>query len=231
MNIRLTHPFIKRCIDPEGLLKNCEKFSTFCYRLEKQAIAKATGGDGEIDEDIQNAYKGDGFELFVECLVRVFGANIIIGIDPTSYELVESNDDYGVDAIGNGINGKLHTVQIKYRQANYILTANQDHLTNFRSLSVMSKSSGGFGIDPNDKFQSPSGSRKRLIGTGNMTIIHCGKQIHYDVKNNMLRDVREINRADIRKIVEFNSIFWNTFRESWASTLIINKKGDVKNGK
>ena len=229
MIVELTHPFLKRCLSHSKLLKDCEKFSTFCYRMEKQAIQKATGGDGEIDTDIQNAYKGDAFELFVECLVRVFGSNILIGIEPTSYKLVDSNDDYGVDALGTGMNGKDHTVQIKYRQANHILTANGDHLTNFRSLSVMSKSSGGFAIDPNDKFKSASGSRKRLIGTGNMTIIHCGKQIHYDVKKNMLSDVREFNRADIRKLVEFNHIFWNTFRESWTAALKNEKKKGNKN--
>jgi len=221
--VKLTHPFLRRCIDPIGLLKECSKFSTFAYRLEKQAIKKATGGDGEIDDDILNKYKGDGFELFVEMLVRIFGGDMLIGIDPESYELIDSEDDYGVDSVGLGTNGKIHTIQIKYRQANYELTANKDHLTNFRSLSTMSKEAGGFGVDPNEKCQLKNG-RDRIKDTCNMTIIHCGKKIHYDVKEHMLSDVREVNRSDIRRRVDDNGIFWNSFAESWKNQL--RKRGD-----
>jgi len=216
MLIKLTHPFLRRCTDFEALLKNCNKFSTFCSRMEKQAVKKAIGGDGEIDDDIVNQYKGDSFELFVEAFIRIYGADMLIGIDPQSYKLIESDNDYGVDAEGIGLNGKIHTVQVKYRQAIYILTANQDHLTNFRSLSVMSKKSGGFGVDPNDKCKL---RRKRIKDTCNMTIIHCGKEIHWDVKINMLSDVREINRKDILRRVDNNNIFWDCLRKSWRGVL------------
>ena len=226
MIVKLTHPFLRRCIDPESLLLNCLKFNTFASRLERQAERKATMGNGEVDEDILNKYKGDGFELYVEMMFRVFGSDMLFGIDPDSYELVDSNDDYGIDAIGIGFNGKIHTVQAKYRQANYELTANKDHLTNFKSLSTTSKESGGFGVDPNEKYQPKSG-RKRIKDTCNMTIIHCGKKIHYDVKEHMLSDVREINREDIRRRVDDNGIFWNSFISSWKKAL----KKKVKNEK
>ena len=216
MIIKMTHPFIKRCINPEKLLQNCNKFSTFANRLEKQAIKKGTLGNGEIDKDIVNKYKGDAFELFIEVFVRIFGADMFIGIDPQSYELIDSNDDYGVDSKGIGTNGKIHTIQIKYRQGNYVLTANGDHLTNFRSLSTMSVKSGGFGVNPDDKCKL---RRKRIKDTCNMTIIHCGKEIHYDCKKNMLDDVREINRKDILRRVDNNDIFWNSFRESWKISI------------
>ena len=222
MIIKLTHPFLKKCIDPDGLLKNCSKFNSFAYKLEKQAIQKATGGDGEIDEDVRNKYKGDGFELFIEAFIRVFGADMLICIDPESYKIVDISD-YGVDAEGIGLNGKVHTIQIKYRQANCILTANDSHLSNFTQLSYKSKSSGGFGVDPNDKCKI---RRKRIKDTCNMTIIHCGKEIHYDVKENMLRDVREINRKDITRRVDDNNIFWDCLRKSWVKAI---KKKDKQN--
>ena len=214
MRIELTHPFIRGCRDYQALLKNCFKFSTFANRVEKQALAKATGGNGEIDTDIQNKYKGDAFELFVEAFVKVFGADILIGIDPQFYEVTDCEDDYGVDAIGKGLNGKVHTLQMKYRQAHWVLTTNGDHLSNFRSLSTMSVKSGGFGVDPDDKCQL---RRRRIKNTCNMTIIHCGKEIHWEVKEKMLRDVREINRKDIRQLVDDNGIFWDCFRESWKA--------------
>lgn len=220
MIVKLTHSFLKKCISPLALLKDCEKFSTFCYRLEKQAIQKATGGDGEIDEDVRNKYKGDGFELFVEVFIKVYGADMLIGIDPESYKIINVSD-YGVDAEGIGLNGKIHTIQIKYRQANCVLTANEAHLSNFTQLSYKSKSSGGFGVDPNDKCKI---RRKRIKDTCNMTIIHCGKEIHYDVKENMLKDVREVNRKDIARRVDDNNIFWNCFRNSWAKAIERKKK-------
>ncbi len=53
--MKLEHLFIRRCIDPVALLLDCQKVSTFCGRLERQAKKYADG-----DEDLQNQYKGGG---------------------------------------------------------------------------------------------------------------------------------------------------------------------------
>lgn len=213
---KLTHPFIRRCINREELLKDCKKFNTFCYRLEKQADIKSIDGKGEKDEDIRNKYVGDGFELFVEFFINCFGMDMLIGIDPESYRLVDTENDYGVDGVGIGNNNKIHTVQIKYRQANWVLTANDDHLTNFTSLSTKSVEMGGYGVDPNDRCKL---GRGRIKDTCNMLIIHSGKYIHYDVKENMLRDVKEIKRKDIMRKIDDNYIFWRKFLEVWEKSL------------
>jgi hypothetical protein len=217
MFIKLTHPFLRKCIDHVGLLKDCYKLNTFLSRMEKQSERKATSETGEIDEEIRNKYKGDCFELFVEAFIRVFGADMLIGLDPESYDPIESDDDYGVDGTSTGVNGKIHTIQIKYRQANYILTANEDHLTNFVSLSFQPIEMGGFGVDPYDGCKI---KRKRILDTRNLIIIHSGKEIHWEVKERMLKGVKEVNRKDIRNRVDDNGIFWRSFKESWDNFLL-----------
>jgi len=216
MKIKLTHLFITRCIDPEKLLKNCSKFDTFCSRLERQATEKATLGNGEIDQKVENKYKGDGFELFVEMFIKCFGADTLIQVYPDTYVPIDEGIDYGVDGKSVGDNKQIHTFQIKYRQSNYELTANEDNLTNFTSLSMMPINAGGFGVDPN--YKCPS-TRKRITGKANMTIIHCGKKIHYTSADRMLYIVREINRQDIKNKVNDNNIFWDSFLNSWIEEL------------
>lgn len=208
MIVKLTHPFLHRCIDPVALLKDCVLFNTFTSRLEKQAKRYAEGADDgwirPVDKELLNKYKGDGFELFGECFIRVFGSDRKVGIDPASYKVVEEGEDRGVDGFGVGLNGKTHTVQFKYRQANYVLSVNDDHLANFATNSYSHPDNGGFGVDPiPDK-----------NGKCNMTIIHSGKGSGLNVKS-ILSGVREILRKDIRRKVDNNIIFWNTFRDSW----------------
>lgn len=226
MICKLTHPFLRRCIDSEALLKNCSKFDAFSLILKKQAEKKATGGDGEIDGQIENEYKGDGFELFVEMLICMFGANFLIGIYPDSYSFVDPIDDNGVDGTGIGLNGKIHTVQIKFRNGNYILTANEDHLSNFKATSLTEKENGGFGVDGKDRFINKNfkddTSRDRIHNTCNMIIIHSGKEINKQGKKTMFKEVKEFTRADICRCVDGNLIFWNSFIESWDEAI---KKG------
>jgi len=196
MAIELTHPFLRRCLDSEELLDGVEKFSTFDSRLKKQAKKYAKG-----DVDLENEYKGWAFEIFVEMLVKSSGpSDKRIGV--IDYQLVEEDEDTGVDGFGTGTNGKAATVQAKYRQANYVLTANGDHLTNF-----MAASQNKYGVDIDD--------------TKNMLIITCGKGLHYHTEEQMLRrKVRCLSREQIRVMVDKNIAFWNAFREAWESALV-----------
>ena len=61
---KLIHPFLFRCHNIDDLLKDVKKLSTFCRHLEQQSI---------LFPDRYNAdkYKGDGFELFVEALIKL----------------------------------------------------------------------------------------------------------------------------------------------------------------
>lgn len=201
--MKLEHPFILRCVSPIELLDGCEKISTFCGRLEKQAKAYARQADGEVDPDLQNQYKGWGFELFVECLLKCFPMDKRIGI--SNYKIGDESDDTGVDGTGIGVDGKPATVQVKYRQADYVLSANNDHLGNFKAASLSSR----FKVDP-----TPGAN-----GKCNMLIISTGKELHHHTRDQMLPEVRFLNREQLRVIVDNHVVFWETFRQSWKESL------------
>ncbi len=216
MIVELTHPFLMGCIDRKGLLENNPKkknmtFGMFSSKLRKQATVKATKGDGEIDTDKENKYKGDGFELFVEVFIRVFGSDMLVSIVPESYEVVLSSggNDTGVDGFGVGNDGKMHTVQAKFCIGDVELTANKHRLTNFTSTSMLR-----YKVDMN----SPCNLENRpgIDGKINMTIIHTGKGINHYTEDNMLCGVvRAIGLKDIKNKVDGNNIFWDCFRKSW----------------
>ena len=63
MNIELTHPFIHRCHDIDDLLSG-HKLNTFLRKLEIQSVLFP-------DRYEPPKYKGDGFELFGEALIKL----------------------------------------------------------------------------------------------------------------------------------------------------------------
>ncbi len=216
MEIRTEHEFRYMCVDPAAIFKDCCKFNTWFSRTRTQSIAYGTSPNGEVDEQEVRDYRGAAGEQFVEALIRVLGAHISIGVDPSSIELISGDDDYGVDMKGIGYNGKIITIQVKWRNVKgegSILTANNSHLCNFRSKSVMPINQGGFGVDQYDKCELKIAKKSGLLGTCNMIIIHFGEKIDEIVKQNMLPDVREINRAAIKILVDDNRIFWDAYRK------------------
>lgn len=193
--IDLTHPFLRRCINRHALLDKIYKFNTFASRLEKQA--KQYGGKGKDKEEKINTYKGWGFELFGEALVKMFAFDKRVGI--SNYCIGEEDEDIGVDGYGVGSNGNPATVQLKYRQADYELTANNDHLTNFTHNSTRVY---------------------KVIDECNMLIITCGKGLHWHTQQNMLGPaVRCLNREKIRVLVDNNKSFWDEFRSAWEKAV------------
>jgi hypothetical protein len=194
----LTHPFLRRCLDPAALLKDCVKLNTFCSRLEQQADQYANK-----DEKLKNQYKGWGFELFTEHLLKSFPLDKRVGI--SNYQISNEDDDTGVDGFGTGINGQPATVQVKYRQANYILTTNDDHLANFKAASLSTK----FNVNP-----IPDKS-----GKCNMLIVTTGKELHHHTRDQMLPEVRVLNREKLRVLVDDNIAFWTSFQTAWKEAL------------
>jgi len=95
MEIKLKHVFINRAHDLNALLKDCNKLSTFCTRLEKQSLLYPDRYDPD-------KYKGDGFELFVEALIKLHPVDNRIGI--SNYRPGDENNDTGIDGYGVGIN-------------------------------------------------------------------------------------------------------------------------------
>lgn len=188
--VELIHPFIHRCHDITDLISG-NKLATFCGKLEKQSILFPDRYDPD-------EYKGDGFELFVEALIKLSPIDNRIGI--TNYQSVAATNkiDVGVDGFGLEIvNLKPATVQIKYRSRNdSLLTANQDHLSNFVSTSLLH-----YGVDKEDK--------------NSMIIITTADGLHHFTYNEMfLNKVRCIGYNQLREMVDDNKAFWSKFRES-----------------
>lgn len=203
MKINLTHSFRFLCVNPRKLLDKCTKFSTFANRLEKQAIEYAarysTDPESREHRDAVNVYKGAGFELFCEFLIRSFPYDKRIGI--TEYQCVDGDEDTGVDGYGIGVNGKPATMQAKYRQADYVLTSNGD---NVDRIVTASQNRYGVGID---EFE-------------NMLIITSGKEINWFTNDKMMyKKVRTINRRKIRNLVDKHVVFWRDFLKFWLESL------------
>lgn len=186
MNIQLTHRFKLTAHDLAELLDDCNKLSTFCTRLEKQAVLYPNRYDPD-------KYKGDGFELFTEALIKLAPYDNRIGIG--EYVVVD-DQDVGVDGYGLGANGRPATVQVKYRgHPNRLLTGNSDHLTNFTSASFIH-----YGVNVDD--------------VNNMLVVTTARGLHFFTDQEMFNGkVRCLGQAQLRELVDNNSLFWNAFRE------------------
>jgi hypothetical protein len=188
-DMMLTHRFRSECYDLRGLLDNCQTIDEFCRRLVMQADT-GTGPTGQIDP---NTYRGDGLEYFTEALIKMNGKHPDIGI--TDYHTI-TRDDIGVDGVGFGANGYPATVQVKFRSNNFKrLTANEDHLTNF-----LGASQNYYGV--------------RLEDRKNMLIVTTAKGLNFFTDEKMLSGkVRCLGIGAIKKIVDNNYGFWDTFRK------------------
>ena len=199
--IILEHP-IKDQINVNDLL--CDKngeivklFDLFCNNIEELAKNKYPN-----DKDNQALFKGDIFELFVEFLIKYMGTSNDIKI--TDYKVIKSTNitDYGVDGIGRSIkNDKLCTVQVKYRQAGYMLEQNRDNIGNFyqQSRTLFDKEE----FIPKDD--------------NNMLIITSAKNVHDSIKQISRNTIRSINRQKLHNLTN-NINFWKSFKNSIESS-------------
>lgn len=195
METKLTHPFLWKChkiqkgsliIDGiDEILEGTKKISTFNKKLASQSLLYPDRYDSY-------KYRGDGFELFVEALIKLSPVDSRIAIG--KYEPVVDNDT-GVDGFGIGIDLKTATVQVKYRSDNsQLLTANTDHLSNFVTASLLR-----YGVDPSSKT--------------NMLIITTAEGLHYFTDGEMFQNqVRCIGFQDLRDLVDNNLLFWENFK-------------------
>lgn len=211
MIVELTHSFLWHCHNPDFLLEGCNKFNTYCVRLEKQADKMFPEPKDESEEDkikrLQriNKHKGDGFELFVEALFKLFPCDKRLAL-VENYQ-VNTTQDVGVDGHGIcGYNNKPMTIQCKYRQHDYVLTANADHLTNFTSASMLH-----YNVD-----QKPDPITHKC----NMMIVSSADSLNFFTDHEMFGQmVYALCRPEIRKLVDNNNSFWKFFAQSWSESL------------
>lgn len=184
----MTHRFKRICHDREALLEGVSTLSQFMRRLDQQSAIQ--------DVEDADSYKGDGFEAFVEVLIKASPIDKrinIVGYKPTT------SGDMGVDGAGVCHDGVTpHTVQVKYRSnAQSDLTANRDHISNFVAHSLANTL----------KYEGPNGERPH------MSIFTTAKGLHYKVDSKMYAGrVHTWGYAEIKKMVDGNLAFWERFR-------------------
>lgn len=184
--IELEHPFILHSHNIDELLKGTQKLATFCNKLEKQSLLHP-------NRYPINDYTGDGFEFLSEGIYKLFPVDNRLGM--SNYRITPPMTP-GVDGFGIGIDGKPATSQSKYKSdSRWLLTANEDHLSNFTSLSMMK-----YGVDP--------------LSKTNMIVITTANDLHFYTKDIMfLNRVRCIGYEDLRGLLDNNIPFWNNLRE------------------
>jgi superfamily II DNA or RNA helicase len=146
-----------------------------------------------------NVFKGHSLELLAEYLIKANASDNRIGI--YNYCPIQE-DDYGADGAGIGENGNPATVQVKFRRGDWVLNANDDHLTNFvlRSYTV-------HGVKMEDK--------------KNMLIITTALKVDERVMDNMLNGaVRVLHREALRQMLDNRPEWWLRFWEAVKSSRV-----------
>lgn len=184
--MKLTHPFIYRCHDLDGLFVNVKTLSQFMKRLEKQSQLHPERYSIE-------KYLGDGFEFFCEVLIKTHQYDNRIGI--AGYEPVTKNDK-GVDGYGINLFGEVCAVQPKYRSnTKGLLTSEGDSLNSFITEALYEKN-----IQPSKKYRH--------------FVFTTAKGLHYYTDHEKFRGmVKCYGYDDIRSLVDNNLHFWNFIRE------------------
>lgn len=155
--------------------------------------------DSDPDSWEPEAYRGDGFEAFVECLIAASPVDKRINI--TNYRPWNTRTDgpdMGVDGVGRSGNTKRnHAVQVKFRSnTEQQLTANYDHISNF-----VAKSETHFGADRD------------------MTIFTTAKDLLGPINEGMYGNrVRTLGYRDLARLVDTNRPFWDYFRHEMGVT-------------
>lgn len=144
MKIELVHPFWKNYSSVKTLYGGKSKtiggwisrVKRTAEKIEKDPSSVKFFSKETEPVKIANDFRGSAFEGFIELFLKLHGMNPLIGV--SDYEPISAlGDDYGVDGKGIGMNGKLITVQAKWRgEWDTILYGNKDHLHNFVNASL-----------------------------------------------------------------------------------------------
>lgn len=178
----LTHVFKHRCHNMQELLNGCEKLSTFCGRLEKQAVLFPDRYD-------PNTYKGDGFEYFVEALFKLFPVMWVGEYAPIS----KAVQDYGVDGFGTGMDGFPATVQCKFRSDSRQLLVERDLAQ--------------FAFQSQNRYSVPTACTTNMWVVTTAKDLH-----YFTKDEMFMKKVQCIGYEQLRTLVDNNTLFWNEFR-------------------
>lgn len=205
MQINLVHPF---CADGradwKSILDKVDTLARFEGRIKKFCDSETSYLTEDEKGNKVRTFLGDAWEVFVEMLLKSHPYDRRLGI--SHYRPLHplfGSEDHGVDGKGVGTNGRVATVQAKFRGKlidengqPVVLTANGSHLTNF-----LASSQNEHDVERDD--------------TENMLIVTNCKGLHYYTEEKMLfGKVKCIGRDPIQQFVDNNIPFWDEFRRA-----------------
>jgi hypothetical protein len=181
----IQHNFKTKCHDLQGLFKGVSTLSRFMNNLEKQSLI-------DPGRYPTNNYLGDGFEFFIELLLKLHPVDNRLGI--YNYTPIQENDN-GVDGIGVNINLEPSVVQIKYRSnKKSMLTATNDHLSNLFSDGMLAHNVVADSIN---------------LKNYRHFVFTTADGLHFYTDQEMFKSkVKTFGYKDIKGIVDKNHIFW-----------------------
>ena len=143
-------------------------------------------------------FEGDLFEIFAEVFINLNSSDNRIGI--YDYEPITSDEDNGVDGIGKHTDGKVCTVQVKFRNnITYELVSEDIKQFPFQSVAL-------YGVEYN--------TNKYMV-----VFTNC-KGLHWHTLNNvLLKRVRVINGELISMLIDNNKAFWEKSNELMYDTV------------
>ncbi len=175
--------------------------TTSLKELNKRII-KLSNRYAEFSYKEADKMKGDIFEIFSECFFKILSADNRIGV--YNYTPEKSGNDYGVDAVGIGINKLPLTIQCKFR-SNIATELTQDDIKQFPLQSIVN-----YDVDKDTRT--------------NIILFTNAKGLHWATDSKVFSyRVRTIGNNEISNLVDNNHVFWmnlcdiieNTIKEKY----------------
>jgi hypothetical protein len=143
-------------------------------------------------------YKGDIFEIFIECFLNILGSTPSVGV--FHYKPEKKENDLGVDGYGYGSDNKKLTVQIKYR-SDAKKRLDQSDIKQFAFHSYVT-----YGVD--------------IKSNSNMLLItSCAGMYPMTKTRTFCSKIREINLEQIKNLIDDNHVFWNNLSKLINNTI------------
>jgi len=197
----------------KGIMKNFFDGIYTLQQLTEKIISTANNNWEIILEAIDNEYTyekmlGDLFEIFAELFFKTTQSDNRIGI--SNYEPVHSSEDFGVDGVGIGFNGKPCTIQVKFR-TNPMEELTIKDLKNFQGISYRK-----YSVDVDDD--------------NNLIIFTNCQGLHWNTESNVLLNSTltfgnfgDNNDRSLKALLDNNIPFWNNIK-SLIKYVIVNNK-------
>jgi len=183
----MKHRFRYTCYDATALLSDVDKLSTFMRRVNKQAEEEHHKGWSPDD------YKGMSFEGLIEVFIKYSQIDKRVGVvDYRPHSPKLDGPDVGIDGYGLTHDGRVVTVQIKFRSNIMEDLKTKDSISNFVATTTA-----------NPKFKD-----------ADMVLFTTAKDLNQFLDEKMYHGrVRTLGYKELSKMLDGNSAFWDRFRK------------------